>query len=295
MEVVMIRKAALGLALVLLFSVAAAAQLPEGYLDVFIVKVKPDKRAELEAVAKKVAEANRRQKGDTWVALGTEYGEGGTIRFVSVRSSYAEIEKASGAFMGALNKAYGAEGTRKLFQEFDSYIVSSRAEIRRRRWDLSTNVPLDAAAGNKLVGEARWVRTIEVHVRPGQALTFEEQVRAVKTAAERITPDSTTYVSQSVAGTKGTVYYISWFGKSLGDFDGIKPLPELLGKEGYERFLKASSESVASSEVTISRFLPELSNPPEAIASVDPKFWNPKPAAAKPAAAPKQPAKKSSK
>ncbi len=291
----MIRKAALGLALALLFSVAAAAQSPEQYLDVFIVKVKPDKGAEAEAVAKKVAEANRRHKGDTWVALGTEYGENGTIRFISVRGSYAEIEKGSEAFLGALNKAYGAEGARKLLQEFSSYTVSSRGEVRRRRWDLSANVPTDAAARDKLVGEARWVRTIAVHVRPGQALTFEEQERAIKTASERITPDSTTYVSQSVVGTKGTVYYISWFAKSLGGFDGGKPLPELLGKEGYEKFLKASSESVESFEVTISRFLPELSNPPEAIASVDPKFWNPKPAAAKPAAAPKQPAKKSSK
>ncbi len=291
----MIRKAALGLALALLFSVAAAAQVPEQYLDVFTVKVKPEKGAELEAVAKKVAEANRQHKGDTWVALGTEYGENGTIRFISVRGSYADIEKAAGAFLGALNKAYGTEGARKLLQEFSSYTVSSRAEVRRRRWDLSTNVPTDAAARDKLVGEARWVRTIAVHVRPGQTLTFEEQVRAVKTAAERITPDSTTLVSQSVAGAKGNVYYFSGLRKSLGGFDGIKPLPELLGKEGYERFLKASSESVESVEVTISRFLPELSSPPEAIASVDRKFWNPKPAAAKPAAAPKQPAKKSPK
>jgi len=294
MEAVMVRKAVLGLALALLFSVAAAAQLPEQYLDVFTVKVKPGKRAELEAIAKKVAEANRQHKGDTWVALWTEYGEGGTIRFISARSSYAEMEKASETFMGALNKAYGTEGTRKLLQEFDGYTVSSRGELRRRRWDLSTNVPADEQAGNKLVGEARWVRTIAVHVRPGQGPAYEEHVRAIKTAAERITPDATTLASQSVAGTKGNVYYFSWFGKSLGAFDGIKPLPQLLGKEGYEKLLKGVAESVESAEVTISRFLPELSNPPEALASVDPKFWNPKPAAAKPAAA-KQPAKKSSK
>lgn len=280
----MIRKAVWGVALALLLSLTAAGQAPEQYLDVFSVKVKPEKRAAFDAIAKKIAEANRQNKGDNWVALETAYGEGNAVRFVSARGSYADIDKAFETFFGALNKAYGKAGTEKIFQDFSSCTASSQSEIRRRRWDLSSNVPADAAARSKVLGEARWVRTVIVRVRPGHRLKYEEQMRAVKAALEKATPKDVAYVSESIAGEQGTVYYISWFRSSLAGFDGGASLLQLLGEGGYEKFLKVTSESVQTTEVIISRILPELSNPPEETAAVDPAFWRPKPAAAKPAA-----------
>lgn len=288
----MIRKALWGVALALLLSVTAAGQTQEEYLDVFTVKVKPEKRAEFDAVAKKLADANRQHKGDTWVTMETAYGEGNTVVFISGRRSYAEIDKAFEAFIGALNKAYSKATAEKLLRDFDSSTVSSRSELRRRRWDLSSNVPADPAARAKLVGEARWVRTIIVRVRPGHRLEYEEQLQTIKAAAEKTTPKVASYVSESAVGQQGTVFYISTFRSSLGGFDGGTPLPQLLGEEGYKKFLQASSESVLSTEVTINRFLPELSNPSEEIASAAPAFWRPKPTAPKPAAAKPPAAKK---
>lgn len=288
----MIRKAVWGMALALLLSVTAAGQTPEQYLDVFNVKVKPEKRAQFDAIAKKIADANRQNKGDTWVTLETAYGEGNAVRFISTRGSYADIDKGFEAFFGALNKAFGKAGTEKIFQDFSSCTVSSQSEIRRRRWDLSSNVPADAAARSKVVGEARWVRTVIVRVRPGHRMKYEEQMRAIKAAQEKAAPKDVVYVSESVAGEQGTVYYISWFRSSLGGFDGGASLLQLLGEGGYEKLLKVASESVQSTEVIISRILPELSNPPEDVASVAPAFWRPKPAAAKPAAAKAPAAKK---
>ncbi len=288
----MIRKAVWGVALGLLLSVTAAGQMPEQYLDVFTVKVKPEKRAEFDAISKKIADANRQHKGDTWVALETGYGEGNTVRFISTRGSFADIDKAFEAFLGALGKVYGKAGTEKLFQDFSSCTVSSQSEIRRRRWDLSSNVPADAAARSKVVGEARWVRTVIVRVRPGHRLKYEEQMRAIKAAQEKAAPKDVVYVSESIVGERGTVYYISWFRSSLGGFDGGASLPQLLGEGGYEKFLKVASESVLNTEVIISRILPELSNPPEDIVSAAPAFWRPKPVAPKPAAAKAPAAKK---
>ncbi len=279
----MIRKAIGVLALPLLLSIAAAGQMQEEYLDVQILKVKPEKRAAFDAVAKKVADANRQHKGDTWVALETTYGELNTVYFVSVRRNYADIDKGIEAFMGALTKAYGPDGAMKILQEVNNdYVLSSRAEVRRRRWDLSTNVPEDPAARNKLVGEARWVRSTIVHVRPGQRLKFEEQLRTIKAAEEKATPPLTSFVSQADVGQEGNIYYFSSFRSSLAGFDTVSQLPQLLGEEGYKAFLKTVSETVLSMEFTLNRILPELSNPPEQIASVAPDFWNPKPAAAKP-------------
>src|SRR6266849_9985736 len=93
-----------------LCTLAAIGQNPEGYLDVYVVKVKPEKRAEFDAINKKIVEANRRNKGDYWLAAETMYGEGNTVYFTSQRTSYADVEKSMDAFMGALAKPGGSAG-----------------------------------------------------------------------------------------------------------------------------------------------------------------------------------------
>lgn len=257
-------------------AVGQAQQAQESYLDVFIVQVKPDKRADFDAIGRKIAVANRQNKGDTWIAMETVYGPGDRVSFVSTRNSYGEVESAMGAFMGALQKTYGKGATDKLFQDLSQCTVSSRSEIRRRRWDLSSNAPADAAAFAKLIAESRWLRTTVVHVRPGEIATFEALLKDVKAAREKASPPLTVLVSQAVAGQEGTVFYITTPQRSLAGFDAIPPIQQTLGDEGYAKFLKASAEAVSGTESVINRFLPELSNAPEQVASIAPDFWRPK-------------------
>jgi len=266
--------------LAMLLSVAAAAQMPDGYLDTGIARIKPDKRTEFDAISKKAAEANRKNHGDTWIAMETTYGEGNVVTFVSTRSSYAEVEKGGDAFMGALNKAYGPGAADKWFQEFSNTFVSFRSEFRHRRWDLSANAPADPAAYVKLVGETRWLRTARVRVKPGRTLDYEAQLLAIKAAFERASEKPVTLVSQGVAGQEGAVYYISWLKTSLGGFDGGPQLRQMLGEDAFQNYLHAVEVDVQGSETTIYRFLPELSNPPAEVAAVSPDFWTPKPKAA---------------
>ena len=280
------------LAVSVLFAGAAMAQLPEGYLDDLIVQVKPEKRAEFDAAVKKMADANRRNQGATWVAMETVYGENDTVSFISTHASYAEIEKARQAFLGALIKAFGQAGAAKLFHDSADATASSRGRVRRRRWDLSVDPPANPAALLKLVGEARWVRTIAVHVRPGHTPAFEELLKEIKAAREKSSTPLTTLVSVSDSGDHGNVYYISRLLKSLGDLDGVSPLSQILGEEGYKKYLKISAETVGGTETYINRFLPELSNPPAEQAAAAPDFWIPKPKAApKPKAKPAESAK----
>jgi len=277
----MMRRISWALTAVLVFALAAAgqmqpAQTQEQYLDIFSVKVKPEKRADFDAISKKIAQANRQNNGDTWVAIEAVYGESNTINFVSTRGNYGDIEKATDTFMGALGKAFGKAGTEKTFADFNSTLVSSRGEIRRRRWDLSSNAPADRAALSRLVGESRWLRTTIVRVRPGRVAEFEALLKEIKAARERSTPQETTLVSQVVAGQPGTVFYITALRPSLAGFDGGTPLPQLLGEESYQKFQKTNAEIVLSAETIISHFLPELSNAPEEVASAAPNFWRPK-------------------
>ena len=178
-----------------------------------------------------------------------------------------------------MQKTYGKAATDKLLQDFNQCIVSSRSEIRRRRWDLSSNAPSDPEAFAKLISGSRWLRTTAVHVRPGQAAVFEGILKDLKDARDKASPAQTVLVSQAVAGQEGTVYYVTSLQSSLAGFDGLPSVQQLLGDEGYQKFLKASAETVADTETSINRFLPDLSRAPEQVASMAPDFWVPKAAA----------------
>ena len=256
-------------------AVGQAQQSQESYLDVYTVQVKPEKRADFDAIAKKISAANRENKGDTWLAMDTVYGPGDRLTFISTRNSYGEIEAAMGTFMVALQKTYG-KGAEKMMQDFNQCIVRSRSEIRRRRWDLSSNAPSDPAAYAKLIADARWLRTTTVHVRPGESASYEALMKDLKAAREKASLPLTVLVSQAVAGQEGTVYYVTALQSSLAGFDKLPTMQQTLGSEGYDKYLKTTAETVADSETAINRFLPALSNAPEQIAADAPDFWTPK-------------------
>jgi hypothetical protein len=265
-----------GLLLAGILAAPIAAQMPESYLDVDIAKVKMGKRSEFDSINKRMVEINRKNKGDNWLAYQVMYGEPNTIYFVSTRAGYGAAEQGMKAFEGALTKAVGAAGMHKLLADWDATVESERAELRRRRWDLSASAPADAAAYNQLVGQSRYLRTAIVHTRPGKALDYEAQLRLNKSAQERVNFGVASLVSQGLAGQQAGVFYITTLVKSLGDLDNIKPLQEVLGSS-YASYQKAVAESVANTEIIIARFLPELSNPPEEVVAVDAKFWRPAP------------------
>ena len=260
----------------LAIAASQAQQMQEDYLDILTVQVKPEKRAEFDALTKKMVAANRQNHGDIWLAMETAYGPGNRVTFVSTRHSYAEIEKATAIFNEALEKTYGKAAADKMDQEFNQYIVSSRSEIRRRRWDLSSNAPADAAAYAKLMGETRWLRTTAVHLKPGEIANWEALAKDVKAARDKSSPPQTVFVSQAVAGQEGTVFYVTTLQNSLAGFDGLPSVQQMLGDEGYQKFLKTNAEVVSGTETVINRFLPELSNAPEQVASAAPDYWRPK-------------------
>ncbi|HXZ33075.1 MAG TPA: hypothetical protein VEH30_12420 [Terriglobales bacterium] len=272
--------------------VPVAVQAQGDYLDVYVVHVKPEKVADFEALARKIADANRRNNGDHWMALETVYGEGETYSFISNRQDYAEIDKASDAFMTALNKAFGSDSSQKMLHEWESCLSDSRTELRRRRWDLSRKAP-DPASYAKFVGESRVLRTTAVHVRPGHVTEFEDLMKELKAAGEQNPNAHPLLVSQVIEGGRGTTFYLTALRTGLGGFDNNPTTKEILGEEGYKKFQHVSAEIVESTQSAIFRFSAEFSNPPQEILAAAPDFWNPKPVVAhkaKPTPPPVQPA-----
>jgi hypothetical protein len=266
------------LAGVLLAATSLRAQ--GGYLDVYIAKVKPEKAADAEAIARKIADANRHNNGDHVIAMETLYGEGYTYVFTTQRQDYADVDKGNDSFMGALNKAFGKQGAEKVFSDWNNCLVSSRSELRLRRPDLSSKMPKDPQSFAKLVGESRVLRTISVHVRPGHLGDFEALLKDVNAHADRNPDTRPVLISQLVEGGQGDTYYISFLRSSLGGMDKEPTLKDILGEEGLAKFEKGIGETAAGSQSAIYRFRPDMSYPPQEISDVAADYWQPKPAMA---------------
>jgi antibiotic biosynthesis monooxygenase (ABM) superfamily enzyme len=273
----MLSRKALWALLVLVCLAAPVAVHAQGdYLDVFVVKVKPDRVADFTALSKKFVDANRRYNGGRWLALEVAYGEGNVYQFTSVAKDYSDVDALNQASMAALSKALGKDGAQRLLQDFSNCLVSSRSELRRRRWDLSIKAPQDADAYAKLIGEARLLRTTAVHIKPGHAPDFEALLKEIKEAAEKNPDFQPLFISQVVEGSKGATFYVSTLRSSMGGFDHNPTLREILGEDGFKKFQLISAETIEIAESSLYRFNPELSNPPEDVAKVAMDFWRPK-------------------
>ncbi len=281
----MLRRAVWALVVVVCLAAPMAVHAQGDYLDVYMVKVKPEKLADFQALTKKWIDANRRFNGDHWIAMETVYGDGNVFQFTSVRQDYADVDKVNEAAMNAANKAFGKEIADKMGRDFQNCLVWSRSELRRRRWDLSRKAPTDPATYAKFIGESRVLRTNAVHVRPGHVPEFEALMKEAKEAGEKAANTQPLFVSQVVEGGKGPTFYVTSLRTSLGGFDKNPTIRDILGEEGFKRFQQVNAESVDHTESTLFRFSPELSNPPEEVATVAADFWHPKAAMA--ASAPK--------
>lgn len=271
------RRALWALAVAVCLAAPVAVHAQGDYLDVFIVKVKPEKVTDFQALTKKWIDANRRFNGDHWLALQAVYGEGNVYQFTSTRKDYEEIDRMNEAVMAAVNKAFGKEAAQKMGQDFDNCLVSSRSELRRRRWDLSRKAPRDSDGYAKLIGESRVLRTTAVHIRPGRVDDFEALLKHMKEAGEKNPDAQPVFVSQVVEGAKGTVFYVSTLRSSMAGFDRNPTMKDILGDDGYKKFQQISADAVEIAESTLYRFSPDLSNPPDEVAKVAADFWHPKP------------------
>lgn len=282
----MFKRAIWALVFVMCLAIPARVRAQGDYLEVLTVKVKPDKAAEYEALTKKWVDANRRFGGDHWLAMETVYGEGSVYTFVSPRKDYADVDKMNEVEMQAVTKAYGKEATEKMVHDFESCTAWSRNELRRRRMDLSRKAPTDMASYAKLIGESRVLRSTAVHLRPGKSAEFEAFLKELKEVGEKNPDTQPLLVSQVIEGSKGMVFYLTTLRQSLGGFDHNLTAHDILGDEGYKKYLQTNSELVEESDSSLYRFSAELSNPLDEIAKVAADFWTPKSSTV--AAAPRQ-------
>ncbi len=248
------RRALWALAVAVCLAAPVAVQAQGDYLDVYTVKVKPEKLADFQALTKKWADANHRYSGDRWLALQAVYGEGNIYQFTSTRKDYADIDKTNEAVMAAVHKAFGKEAGQKMEQDFNNCLVWSRTELRLRRWDLSRKAPQGPEAYAKFIGESRFLRTTAVHIRSGHVPEFEALSKEMKAAGEKNPDTQPVFVSQVVEGSKGATFYVSTLRSSMGGFDHNPTMREILGEEGFKKFQQINADAVETAESSLYRF-----------------------------------------
>jgi hypothetical protein len=266
-------------------SLSAQAQ----FLDIFAVKARLDKMGEFDAICRKVADANRKGKGDEWIAYSEIYGEPGNHYFVSSRAKLADIEAAEKKFNAAIKEYVGP--IEKFYGDYGRLVESFHTMIESQRPDLSSHVPSDPSASMAEIASARFLFLIGIDLKPGQSL--ENEMKMVKEALDKSDLKRASYVSQTLVGAPSNGYTVVLFLSSLDDVTGIPALRTVLG-DGYADFQREVAAKCDRVQYRMLRIMPEWSNPPKAIADADPKFWNPKPMMPpkpKPAAAPKPEAK----
>src|SRR5260370_11054645 len=129
----MLRRAFWALVVVVCLAVPVAVHAQGDYLDVYVVKVKPEKLADFRALTKKWIDANRRFNGDRWIAMETVYGDGNVFQFTSTRQDYADVDKVNEAVMNAANKAFCKEVANQMDRDFQNCLLWSRSELPRIR------------------------------------------------------------------------------------------------------------------------------------------------------------------
>jgi hypothetical protein len=140
------------------------------------------------------------------------------------------------------------------------------------------------------IAHMRYFEIAVYHVRPGHHHEWEEAVKLVKAAYEKI-PDVHWTAFNTVFGGEDETYAIFIPRKSLAEIDkgfGLsKEFVTNMGEEGMKKLRELEASAIASTTSQLFQFNPRMSYPPEAWVKADPDFWKPKPAKA-PAAAPKK-------
>jgi len=240
-------------------------------------KIKQDRVAEFGTLATRIADANRRGKGDNFIAATDFYGNEGTVYVQSSRSSMDEIEPAMTKFYGSIREYLGFSPER-FAAEVSKLVDESHTELRIRRPDLS--VSKDPDTSNRAFGSAKYVVSVRYNVKVGHLPGAERQFLQVKKAADSSAAVTMPVaISQSMAGKPGMTFYVLIPLASIADYGRTPSIRKVLSEEAYEQFAREFPENFESVDTRVLRVVPEWSNPPAAVVQVDPKFWNPKPAA----------------
>ena len=142
----------------------------------------------------------------------------------------------------------------------------------------------------------RYFEISSFHVKPGHDKEWEELVKLVMAAYEKIS-DVRWATFEAVYGAPSGTFVVFTPMKSLAEVDTElmqnKQFEAAMGEEGMKKLSELSARAIESSESNLFQFAPKMSYVSDEWIKRDPDFWKPK--AAMPAGAEKKTEKKTEK
>lgn len=245
------------------------------YIEVTWLKVKQDKVAEFGQMASRIADANRRAKGDHWIAYVDMYGKDNNVWMAALRSSLTDVEPGMNKFMGAVKEFMGYSPER-FMAEASKTTDSSGTELWRQRFDLSWNIK-DAADWSERVAKAKYMAVVTIRVKPGHILDAAKQIEMVRDATLTRGDGTSGAVAQLVMGGDPATFYIRIPFESLADLEKMPSPRTVLGDEAYRKYSEMAAQNYLSLDYSFRRAVTEWSNPPASFAEANPAMWKVKP------------------
>ena len=232
-----------------------------------------DKKSERDKVEIATARAcDRLTVPNSWIELESITGEPEVLSFDPF-DSFAHVEKAFSEW-GPLFAAHPELA--RLQQQISAALASQRTVIAIRREDLSYR------ANTIDLSKARFMRVLEVRLRPGHESDFAEAFQKLSAAYEKTESNIPWVVYQVNVGMPSPAFLVFVPMKALGQNDDLLARRESLHEaegEAAERMQQIAREAYASTESNLYVVSPETSHVSKEFAAGDPQFWSPKPAA----------------
>jgi hypothetical protein len=153
--------------------------------------------------------------------------------------------------------------------------TSESTTIAVRRDDLGYRV-------NRIdLSKARYMRVLEVRLRPGHESEFVESFKLLGVAYEKIEADMPWVVYQANVGMPTPAFLVFVPMRALKENDDYlaraPKLREAEGDSGFDHMQQIAREAYASTESNLYAISPETSHVPKEIVDGDREFWSPKP------------------
>jgi hypothetical protein len=164
-----------------------------------------------------------------------------------------------------------------LQEQIRALLSSESTLIAARRNDLGYRV-------NRIdLSKARYMRVLEVRLRPGHESDFVESFKLLSAAYEKIDAEMPWVVYQVNVGMPLPSFLVFVPMRALKENDAYlaraPKLREAEGEAGFDRMQQIARDAYASTESNLYAISPETSHVSKGIVDGDPDFWLPKPSA----------------
>jgi hypothetical protein len=210
---------------------------------------------------------------NSWVDLQSITGPPEALSF----DAFDSFEQIDNAFVGWGRLFASHPQLASLQEQIRALEISQSTIIAVRRNDLGYRV-------NSIdLSKARFMRVLEVRLRPGHESEFVESFKLLSAAYEKINADMPWVVYQANVGMPSPSFLIFVPMRALKENDAYlaraPKLREAEGDAGFDRMQQIARDAYTSTESNLYAVSPETSHVFKEFSDGDPDFWSPRPSA----------------